>query len=92
MKPHPEGQQAAYLTVREVAELLAVAVETVYDLVKAGKLQAVRVGRAIRIPRAGLEDYLAGRGPSRPTQPPAGGRTPERRRRIKAFNFFPPRP
>jgi excisionase family DNA binding protein len=40
-----------FLTPREAATRLRVSVWAVYDAVKAGTLPAVRVGRAIRIPR-----------------------------------------
>ncbi len=92
MKPHPEGQQAAYLTVREVAELLAVSIKTVYQLVKAGKLGAVRVGRVVRIPRAGLDDYLAGRRTRPPRQPSPKATRVESRRRSGVVYFPRPHP
>ncbi len=47
------------LTVREVAEELAVCRATVYALLERGELERVWVGRAIRIPAALLEALLA---------------------------------
>lgn len=46
-----DGRLPAFLTPREAAERLRVSVWAVYDAVKAETLPAVRVGRAIRIPR-----------------------------------------
>jgi excisionase family DNA binding protein len=40
------------MTPREVAALLKVSRATVYKLVAAGKIEHVRVGMAIRIPRS----------------------------------------
>ncbi|GMU09071.1 hypothetical protein ASNO1_53240 [Corallococcus caeni] len=47
------------LTVREVAEELAVCWATVYALLERGELEQVWVGRSIRIPAASLESLLA---------------------------------
>jgi excisionase family DNA binding protein len=44
-----------FLTAREAAAQLRVAVGTVYEAVKAGRLPAVRVGRSIRIPRHAVD-------------------------------------
>ena len=48
------------LTVAEVADLLRVSNMTVYRLIKAGQLGALRVGKNYRIPEADLDAYLAG--------------------------------
>ena len=48
------------LTVEEVAERLRCNRNTAYALVASGAIPSVRVGRLIRIPVAGYEDYLAG--------------------------------
>ncbi|OJH41611.1 hypothetical protein BON30_08865 [Cystobacter ferrugineus] len=50
---------SATLTVREVAEELAVCRATVYALLERGELERVWVGRSIRIPSASLEAFLA---------------------------------
>lgn len=47
-----------YLTVREVADHLRVSVMTVYRLVHADELAAVRVGRVVRIPVQGLRAFV----------------------------------
>ena len=43
------------LTVPEVAEALRVSVRTVYNLLEAGALRGVIVGRAWRVPESALE-------------------------------------
>ncbi len=47
-----------FLTVAEVAELMRVSVMTVYRLVQAGELPAVRFGRSYRIPEAAVVDLV----------------------------------
>ena len=47
-----------FLTVAEVAEHMRVSKMTVYRLVHAGDLEAVRVGRSFRVPEKAVEDYL----------------------------------
>lgn len=46
------------LTISEVAEAMRVSKMTVYRLVHAGDLPAIRVGRSYRIPAKALETYL----------------------------------
>lgn len=48
----------AFLTVAEVATLMRVSKMTVYRLVHAGDLPAVRVGRSFRVPEEAVRDYL----------------------------------
>ena len=50
--------KARFLTVQEVAKLMRVSSMTVYRLIKAGDLPAVRVGRSFRVPRHAVEEYL----------------------------------
>jgi excisionase family DNA binding protein len=52
---------ARFATVTEVAKRLRVSNMTVYRLVKAGELGAVRVGRGYRIPEQELQRYLEAR-------------------------------
>ena len=49
------------LTVAEVAEHLRVSTMTVYRLIKAGELPAIRVGKAYRLREDDVETYLAQR-------------------------------
>ena len=51
-------QQHALLTVREVAESMRVSTMTVYRLIRAGSLPAIRVGKHFRIRVRDLDDYL----------------------------------
>ena len=53
------------LTVAEVAGILRVSVRTVYNLLEAGTLRGVRVGRAWRVPESALE-ALTAQGPGEP--------------------------
>lgn len=47
-----------FMTVAEVAEMMRVSKMTVYRLVHAGDLPAVRFGRSYRVPETAVEDYL----------------------------------
>ena len=49
------------LTVGEVAETMRVSNMTVYRLIKAGDLPAIRVGKNFRIRRSDVESYLGDR-------------------------------
>ena len=56
-----EGTSARYLTVREVASTLRVSNMTVYRLINAGELPAVRVGKSFRLREDDVDRYLAAR-------------------------------
>ena len=49
------------LTVGEVASLMRVSNMTVYRLIKAGQLGAIRVGKNYRIRRSDVDKYLSDR-------------------------------
>jgi excisionase family DNA binding protein len=51
-------ENAHYLTVAEVAEAMRVSKMTVYRLVHAGELPAVRFGRSYRVPEKAVQEYL----------------------------------
>jgi len=53
--------KARFLTVQEVADMLRVSSMTVYRLIKAGDLAAVRVGRSFRVRDTDVDGYLASR-------------------------------
>src|SRR5262249_10460990 len=53
--------KARFLTVQEVADLMRVSSMTVYRLIKAGDLPAVRVGRSFRVSDTDVDAYLAAR-------------------------------
>ena len=50
--------EVRFLTVAEVATTMRVSKMTVYRLVHAGELPAVRVGRSFRVPHDAVTDYL----------------------------------
>jgi excisionase family DNA binding protein len=52
---------ARYLTVTEVAVALRVSNMTVYRLVSAGEIPAVKIGRSVRLRADDVETYLSGR-------------------------------
>ncbi len=49
----------SFLTVAEVASMMRVSKMTVYRLVHAGEMAAVRVGRSFRVPAPAVRAYLA---------------------------------
>ncbi len=54
-----QPERARFLTVAEVASLLRVSTMTVYRLIKAGQLAAVRVGKSYRVREDDVDRYLA---------------------------------
>lgn len=50
--------EVRFLTVAEVASAMRVSKMTVYRLVHAGDLPAIRVGRSFRVPEQAVHDYL----------------------------------
>ena len=58
MAPEQNFSDVNFLTVQEVAELMRVSKMTVYRMVHAGELPAVRFGRSYRVPQNAVEGYL----------------------------------
>jgi excisionase family DNA binding protein len=54
----PALAEVRFLTVAEVATLMRVSKMTVYRMVHAGELPAVRVGRSFRVPEKAVHEYL----------------------------------
>jgi excisionase family DNA binding protein len=54
----PALAEVKFLTVAEVAGVMRVSKMTVYRMVHAGELPAVRVGRSFRVPEKAVHDYL----------------------------------
>jgi excisionase family DNA binding protein len=54
----PQTPRVQFLTVAEVADGMRVSKMTVYRLVHAGELPAVRVGKSYRVPQDALDRYL----------------------------------
>ncbi len=57
----PLAQSGAFLTVAEVAAMMRVSTMTVYRLIKAGDIKAVRVGKSYRIREDDVDRFLADR-------------------------------
>ncbi len=55
----PDDSRMRFVTVAEVAEQMRVSNMTVYRLVQAGHLPAVRIGRSYRIREGDVDKYLA---------------------------------
>ncbi len=53
---------ALLLTVSEAAKLCQISRGLAYDLISRGELPHIRLGRVIRIPRQGLEEWIARQG------------------------------
>jgi excisionase family DNA binding protein len=73
--PHSDSglSEMRFLTVAEVAALMRVSKMTVYRLVHAGELTAVRVGRSFRVPEQAVHDYLREAVPSGEVNPRVSG-------------------
>jgi excisionase family DNA binding protein len=56
-----EGDPGRFMTVGEVASFQRVSSMTVYRLINAGELPAVRIGRSFRLRSEDLDRYLAER-------------------------------
>ena len=51
-------------SVKEVAELLSLDKDTVYQLAYSGRIKTVKIGRRRLVPSEALDDYVAGRSES----------------------------
>ena len=60
MTQQSDTAHVRFLTVGEVARTLRVSTMTVYRLINAGQLPAVRIGRSFRLREEDLDRYLAG--------------------------------
>ncbi|MFT4306356.1 MAG: helix-turn-helix domain-containing protein [Microbacterium sp.] len=54
----PDLADARFLTVAEVADIMRVSKMTVYRLVHAGELPAVRFGRSYRVPQSAVDELV----------------------------------
>jgi excisionase family DNA binding protein len=52
--------EVRFLTVAEVADMMRVSRMTVYRLVHAGELPAIRFGRSFRVPESAVADAIRG--------------------------------
>jgi excisionase family DNA binding protein len=55
IRPRPERE---WLTYAEAGEMVGLSRGTIWKLVSAGEVEAARVGRAVRINRQSLTDYM----------------------------------
>lgn len=46
------------ITPEEAAELLGCGMNTIYKVLKSGKLKAMRIGRIWKIPRLAVQEYI----------------------------------
>ena len=60
----PERTEAGRLLLRpeEVARALGVGRTTVFELIRAGELRSVKIGKSRRIPTEAVREYVAGLG------------------------------
>ena len=56
--PAATSESVELLTVNEVATTLRVSKMTVYRLIHAGQLPAIRVGQSLRLPRGSVDAFL----------------------------------
>ena len=88
-----------YVRPKVAAEQLDVSVKLVYKLVARGELQALKIGRCVRISLASLNDFIARntqqRGEPLPAKLPPSSPPPIRRRPRSpsptGFVFLPPK-
>lgn len=57
----PQPDSPMLLTIPEAARLLAIGRTTLYSLIDRGELRAVAIGRARRIPRSALQEFVEAR-------------------------------
>ena len=56
---HADERPRLMLTIQEAADQLAISRTLCYQLIKAGSLGTVRIGRLNRVPADELEDFVA---------------------------------
>lgn len=54
----PKPMSFSYYTCEEVAAMLKITTQTVYDWIAAGKLPAIKIGKSYRIERGGVEALI----------------------------------
>ena len=53
-----ENVRSEWLTYRQAGELVGLSRTTLWQLVSAGEVQVSRIGKAVRIDRRSLENYM----------------------------------
>lgn len=69
MGPVVDNSSALLLTVPEAARFLRISRGLCYELIQRSELPALRLGRVIRVPRLGLEQWIS-RQTGLPPKPP----------------------
>lgn len=59
--PSPELDEPWLLDSRDVARLLGIGVTKTSQMIATGELPVIRIGRCVRVPRSGLESWIANR-------------------------------
>jgi excisionase family DNA binding protein len=54
----PRPDDALLLTTREAASRLAIGRSTLYELIAAGEVEVVRIGRSVRVPTVALALFV----------------------------------
>ena len=57
--PAEGGEARLLLTVMEAANRLGIGRSLMYELLAAGDIPSIRIGRLRRVPRVALDDYVA---------------------------------
>lgn len=50
----------AVISVNTLTDILHIGLNSAYDLVRAGRIRSIRIGKQIRIPREAVLEFLAG--------------------------------
>ena len=58
-EPTPLSDEALLMRAEEVARTLGLSRSKIYQMMSGGALPTVRVGRAVRVPKAALRDWVA---------------------------------
>ena len=82
-------EKARFLTVQEVAQLMRVSSMTVYRLIRAGDLPAVRVGRSFRVRDVDVDGYLQSRYTQAGLDGPTGSASRSRARLDRSASVCP---
>lgn len=56
----PTATAERVLRVHEVADHLGVTPDTIYALIREGRIRAIRLGRVLRVPQSALADFISG--------------------------------
>jgi len=66
-RPAIAAELPLLLRAEEAAQLLSLGRSTIFQMLATGELPAVRVGRAVRVPRAALERWVRERSGDEPS-------------------------